>query len=144
MPYKRSPTASRGSQFSSRWKRIVLAMQGGQLLLHLRRASLRLMLSDKLLVRFDVGVYFGTMAMVVCQGRVHGGKRQPGVRGADFLWAHSHPLMPDGDMLDLNSATGDMRLAAAVARPHDDLLVTRRDRPSFGFSALKFHIGHCI
>jgi hypothetical protein len=52
--------------------------------------------------------------------------------------------MPDRDMLHLDPRGSDMRLAAAVAGLHDDVLLATPDRPCSRFCALNFHADNCI
>src|SRR5215210_3724547 len=89
-PCTRSPLAMAGSQFSSRWKRIVrgIGLPCLKELLELRRRGLRLQLLDESPLLLDFGVDLVAVVVVVGQGRMDLGERDRGVGGHDFGWGH--------------------------------------------------------
>jgi hypothetical protein len=72
-PWSLKPAAMRGSQFSSRWKWIVLGMECGELGLKRCETHLRLHLGHEPVVRRDVSVNLRSVAVIVGQCREDGG-----------------------------------------------------------------------
>src|SRR5262245_10134907 len=118
MACRRRPAATRGSTFSSRWKRIVLGMTFPKLLGERGRTGLGPDAGDELLVCPNVGVDLGPVGVVVSQGSVHLGQGQFRVSGDDLFRRLAEPLVPDGDVLHLDPVARDVRLPAGIPRPN--------------------------
>ncbi len=82
---------------------------------------------------FDVGVNPLTVLVVIGEGRMHIRQRDRRAGRDDFVWAHSHPLMPDRYILDGDAMAINAGPAAAHAwGAHNPHAVLRRTARRFG------------
>ena len=92
-----------------------------QLFLEWRWWRIRAQLGDEFLVSLDIGSDCFTVIVVITQCGVNIGKRQSGVSGDDLVRSHSHALVPDNDVLDLNAMAQDMWLSTTRARRNSNV-----------------------
>src|SRR5262249_26573417 len=112
------------SQYSSRMKRDVVCNGHPSLddLLECRRRGLGLHLLDEPPLFLDRCLDLVPVVVVVGQGRMDLGERDRRVVGDNLGGGHAHPLVPDGDVPDLDAMAEDMGLPAAVPRLDADVL----------------------
>ena len=129
IPLRRSPAAMAGSQFSSRWNRIVPGIPSPELFTGQGGAGLGFHLLDEPILFRDRGENLLTMIVKVSESGMHFGERERRVRSNDFRGSHSALLMPEGYVPDLDAIPKDVRFSAAVARPDANVLGNHGEDP---------------
>src|SRR5947209_10323700 len=111
MPRRRSPSAKAVGQCSSRWKRIVRGIALPSLIEDGWRAVAKI--GRGFAAFLDVPLDLVAVVPIVGEGGVNVGQRQTGVLGNDLVGTEPHPLVPDDDVLHLDSVSLDPRFPAA-------------------------------
>ncbi len=110
MPQRRYPTAKAPGQFASRWKRIVLGISRNPFPDVLEDGRLaRSLLVYSHFPFADVAVYPRTVLMVIREGRMDIREGDGRVGRNDFVRAHAHTLIPNGNVSNRDAVSVDAR-----------------------------------